>query len=188
MVCCPTAAAAAFQVAEYGVVLVCLRVTPSTLNSTLATPTLSLADAARATDVRRTVLPRAGAVRTTVGGVLSRNVAMQVIAAVTGTTPSTHSALPLQPVNAEPAAATALSVTRVPPAYGSEQSVPQMMPAGALVTVPLPLPALVTVSVKLLTGDFVVAETPADCADTLPAASCAAMRYAYAVDAASPVS
>ena len=51
-----------------------------------------------------------------------------------------------QPVKAtfEPAAGAAVSVTEVPSSYSAEHSVPQLMPAGVLVTVPLPLPALVT--------------------------------------------
>src|SRR5207249_4564618 len=56
---------------------------------------------------------------------------------------------PLQPVKAEPAAGVAVSVTAVPLAKLAEQVAPQVMPAGELVTVPLPLPALLTVSAKL---------------------------------------
>src|SRR5207247_5523256 len=56
---------------------------------------------------------------------------------------------PLQPVKVEPAAGMALRVTTVPLAKLAEQVAPQLMPAGALVTVPLPVPAGVTVRVKL---------------------------------------
>src|SRR5438093_8049809 len=56
---------------------------------------------------------------------------------------------PLQPVKAEPAAGVAVSVTAVPLAELAEQGAPQVIPAGALVTVPLPVPAGVTVRVKL---------------------------------------
>ncbi len=54
---------------------------------------------------------------------------------------------PLQPVNVEPVAGAAVRVDdgrrkRRP----AEQSVPQLMPAGDDVTVPVPVPALVTVS------------------------------------------
>jgi hypothetical protein len=53
---------------------------------------------------------------------------------------------PLQPANVEPDAAVAVSVTLVPAAYASEQSVEQLMPAGLLVTVPLPIRLTVNVT------------------------------------------
>jgi hypothetical protein len=56
---------------------------------------------------------------------------------------------PLHPPKREPALAPAVSVTTVPLAYASEQSVPQLMPEGLDVTVPLPFPDLPTVSVKV---------------------------------------
>jgi len=56
--------------------------------------------------------------------------------------------LPPQPANVEPVDAEALSVTTVPLVNDIEQAVPQLMPAGELVTVPLPVPALLTVSAK----------------------------------------
>ena len=52
---------------------------------------------------------------------------------------------PLQPVNVEPVAAVAVSVTEVPPATECEQSVPQLIPGPE--TVPVPDPALLTVRV-----------------------------------------
>ncbi len=55
---------------------------------------------------------------------------------------------PLQPVKVEPATGAAVKVTAVPLANDAEQVVPQLIPAGALVTVPVPAPALVTVSAK----------------------------------------
>ena len=55
---------------------------------------------------------------------------------------------PLKPVKIEPAVGEGVSVTTVPLANEAEQVAPQETPAGELVTVPLPLPALVTVSVK----------------------------------------
>jgi hypothetical protein len=55
---------------------------------------------------------------------------------------------PLQPVNVAPAAGVAVSVTAVPLLKDAEQVVPQLMPAGALVTVPGPAPARLTVSAK----------------------------------------
>src|SRR5512146_1816806 len=51
---------------------------------------------------------------------------------------------PLQPVNDDPEAAVWVRVTAVPGANDAEQVVPQLMPAGVLATVPLPLPAKVT--------------------------------------------
>jgi hypothetical protein len=56
---------------------------------------------------------------------------------------------PLQPVKAEPALGVAVSVTAVALAKAAEHVVPQVIPAGELVTVPLPVPALLTVSVKV---------------------------------------
>jgi len=55
---------------------------------------------------------------------------------------------PLQPVNVEPAAGAAVNVTAVPLANAAEQVAPHEMPVGALVTVPVPAPALVMASVK----------------------------------------
>jgi hypothetical protein len=53
---------------------------------------------------------------------------------------------PDQPLNAEPAAGAAVSVTLVPETKALEQVVPQSIPAGELVTVPVPVPLFVTVS------------------------------------------
>jgi hypothetical protein len=55
---------------------------------------------------------------------------------------------PDQPMNLNPSAAEALSVTFVPSAKTAEQVPGQAMPAGELVTVP-PLPLTVTVSVSI---------------------------------------
>ena len=49
--------------------------------------------------------------------------------------------VPLQPEKVEPEAAVAVRVTTVPLLKIPEQVVPQLMPAGELVTVPLPVPA-----------------------------------------------
>src|SRR5436189_526 len=54
---------------------------------------------------------------------------------------------PLQPVKRDPAAAAAVSVTLVPSSNAWLQVAPHAMPSGALVTVPVPLPVLATVSV-----------------------------------------
>src|SRR5207244_12644802 len=45
---------------------------------------------------------------------------------------------PLQPAKVEPATGAAVKVTEVPLANAAAQVAPQAMPAGALVTVPLP--------------------------------------------------
>jgi hypothetical protein len=55
---------------------------------------------------------------------------------------------PLQPVKVEPVAGVAVSVTGTPMMYKAEQMTPQLIPPRELVTVPLPVPALVTVRVK----------------------------------------
>ena len=55
---------------------------------------------------------------------------------------------PLQPVKVEPAVGVAVSVTTVPLVNEAEHDAPQAMPVGALVTVPLPAPLGLTVSVK----------------------------------------
>src|SRR5438445_10861716 len=55
---------------------------------------------------------------------------------------------PLQPVNVDPVAGVAVRVTTVPLSKAAEQVAPQLSPAGAEVTVPLPVPAVVTVRVS----------------------------------------
>src|SRR2546425_9172132 len=74
-------------------------------------------------------------------------VAVSVVAAlrVTVQVPVPLHPPPLQPVKVEPAASAAVSVTAVPLVKLAEQVAPQVIPAGALVTVPLPVPAGVTV-------------------------------------------
>ncbi len=54
-----------------------------------------------------------------------------------------------QPVNVDPVAGTAVNVTIVPLAKLAAHAVPQLIPAGALVTVPVPVPAFVTVTAKV---------------------------------------
>jgi hypothetical protein len=73
-------------------------------------------------------------------------VAVTVVAAVIGTVqvPVPEQPPPLQLVKLEPVAAVAVRVTEV--LKLAEQVEPQLMPLGLLVTVPLPLPAGVTVS------------------------------------------
>ena len=55
---------------------------------------------------------------------------------------------PLQPANTDPADAVAVSVTELPVGNEALQVFPQLIPAGLLVTVPAPPPALVTVRVE----------------------------------------
>ena len=53
---------------------------------------------------------------------------------------------PLQPVNVDPVAGAAVTVTVVPLANDVAHVLPQEMPVGVLVTVPLPVPDFVTVN------------------------------------------
>src|SRR5690606_16511120 len=75
-------------------------------------------------------------------------VAVTLVAAliVTVHVPAPPHPPPLQPANVEPLAGAAVSVTEVPGAYDWSQSVPQLMPAGIDVTVPVPLPLRLTTS------------------------------------------
>jgi len=57
---------------------------------------------------------------------------------------------PVQPTNVLEASGAAVSVTEVPTSYFCEQLVPQLMPVGAEVTVPVPLPPGVTVTVNCI--------------------------------------
>ena len=52
---------------------------------------------------------------------------------------------PVQPPKVEPLAGVAVNVTVVPLLYKAEQVLPQLIPAGLLVTVPLPVPDEVAV-------------------------------------------
>src|SRR5438552_12356711 len=55
---------------------------------------------------------------------------------------------PCQPIKTEPGAGVGVSVTRLPLVY-LQQLVPQVLPAGLLATVPLPVPAETTVRAKV---------------------------------------
>jgi len=74
------------------------------------------------------------------------NVAVIVVVAVSVTVhvPAPLHPPPLQPVNVDPTADAAVRVTTVPLPYVAEQLAPQLIPVGALVTVPLPAPIFST--------------------------------------------
>jgi hypothetical protein len=57
--------------------------------------------------------------------------------------------VPDQPENVEPVVGAAVNVTNAPLLKEAEQVLPQLMPAGALVTVPVPVPVLLTAKVKV---------------------------------------
>ncbi len=59
------------------------------------------------------------------------------------TEPALHP-VPVHPAKVEPAAGVAVKVTTVPLVKVDEQVVPQLMPAGELVIVPVPVPVLTT--------------------------------------------
>ena len=59
---------------------------------------------------------------------------------------------PLQPAKDEPAAGVAVRAMAVPGVTDCEQAVPQLMPAGLLVTVPEPVPLFVIDSVSGAAG------------------------------------
>jgi len=78
------------------------------------------------------------------------NAAVTEVAAfiVTAQVPVPVQPPPLQPVKVEPAAGAAVKVTTVPIVKEFEHVAPHEIPVGLLVTVPLPAPALDTVSVE----------------------------------------
>ncbi len=83
------------------------------------------------------------------------NVAMTAVLAFISTVHDScvpAQAAPLQPANADPEAAAAVSVTNVLVSKAVEHVAPQLTPAGLLVTVPVPAPALLTESVTCGVG------------------------------------
>ena len=78
------------------------------------------------------------------------NVAVTLRAAVIASVqPPVPEHAPLQPANVEPLAAVAPNVTEAPLAKLAMQVLPQLMPVGLEVTVPVPVPARVTASAKV---------------------------------------
>src|SRR5207245_2717860 len=69
---------------------------------------------------------------------------------------------PLQPLKIDPESGVAVSVTAVPLVMFVVQFVPHAMPAGVLVTVPLPVPALVTVRAEVGTSKVAVTAVAAE--------------------------
>lgn len=109
------------------------------------------------------------------GGVGSLKAAVTAEAAfiVTVHVPVPEHPAPVHPPKMEPLAGAGVRVTKVPAEYCSEQSVPQSIPPGDEVTVPLPVPDLLTDSVKLL-GTVVfrkIATRPAESANSVTAAA-----------------
>lgn len=79
---------------------------------------------------------------------------------ITTQVPVPEQLLPVHPVNEDPFVGAALSVTVVPTVKVPVQEAAQLlMPPGELVTVPLPVPAVVTVSVAVLGGGLKPADT-----------------------------
>ena len=70
-------------------------------------------------------------------------VAVQLILAFIVTLPLVQP-VPLQPANVDPLAGVAVNVTEVPLLYDAEHVPPQLIPAGELETVPIPVPAVAT--------------------------------------------
>jgi hypothetical protein len=88
-----------------------------------------------------------GSVNTVTSNVCTLNVAVTDSAAfiVTMQLPTPVQA-PLQPANVNPAFATCVNVTVCPPLKSARHVLGHNIPDGVLVTVPLPVPALITVS------------------------------------------
>src|SRR5437773_1872766 len=68
---------------------------------------------------------------------------------------------PLQPVKVELESGVAVRVTTVPPVNGAAHVAPQAMPAGEPVMVPVPVPDLLTVSMKDCCAKVAVTEVAA---------------------------
>src|SRR5262245_50940954 len=92
------------------------------------------------------------------GAVTSSKRAVTVVSAVRVTVqfPVPEHPPPLQPAKVEPMAGEAVSVTAVPLSNVAEHVEPQLIPAGFEVTVPRPVPVLLTESVNLCRANVAV--------------------------------
>jgi hypothetical protein len=89
-------------------------------------------------------------------------VAVQFLFALIVTVTATVAAeqpVPVQPTKAEPVPGAAVNVTAAPLVKFAEQFVVQLIPAGLLVMVPLPVPVLVTAKAKVCAGAAGVPQT-----------------------------
>jgi len=89
-------------------------------------------------------LPAPAFVNVRVGAVLKVAVTLRAALMVTLQVLPAPVQAPLHPANTEPTAGVAVRVTTVPLAYSAPHAVPQSIPAGLDVTLPLPVPALAT--------------------------------------------
>lgn len=88
-------------------------------------------------------------------------VAVQVLSASIVTCPSLQSESPLQPAKTELAFGVDAKVTTVLGLKAAEQVVPQLIPGGVLMTVPSPVPVLLTDKVLI---DVLIMSVPMDAA------------------------
>jgi hypothetical protein len=87
---------------------------------------------------------------------MSLNEAEQDLLAFIVTEPSRQSAWPLQPVKVDPVAGIACKLTTVPVVKLAEHVLPQSIPAGELMILPLPLPTAVIVPTLAVVRLYVV--------------------------------
>src|SRR3954469_12349878 len=92
--------------------------------------------------------------------VVAVNVAETAAAAATDMTqvPMPLQPPPDQPLKLDPAPGVAVSVTLVPKLNACAQVTPQLIPAGVEVTVPAPVPALLTVTVYWMSVNVAVTD------------------------------
>ena len=88
------------------------------------------------------------------GGAGRLKVAVTVAVVDTTQAPVPLQPPPLHPVNTDPALGVAVKVTVLPPGNRSLQSPPQLIPAGADATVPVPVPFLATITVNVGAMEF----------------------------------
>ena len=125
------------------------RTPPFKLYCTLVTPMLSLELPAMLRLELVTTALLVGLVMFTIGEAISLNVAVTFFAAFIDTVQApvpVHA--PVHPTKLEPVAGVGVSVTVVPSLKSLEQVAPQSMPAGLLLAVPTPVPALLMLKVR----------------------------------------